>query len=83
MLAASWRCGAAVSDAGLRVLILLADGEAHTLQQVADGIGKCKRKTGGAILGCRAAGLVDAQEVTHPARFTITQAGLDALAEYR
>jgi hypothetical protein len=70
-----------LTDTGERVLRAMVGGQALTLEQVALAVGRCKRKTGAALLGCRVGGLVRALPSAHPARYQITPAGEAALAD--
>lgn len=63
------------------MLRALSDGAARTIPEIAEITRICQRKTRGALAGSIVAGLV-VEETTDARRFRITEAGLEALAEW-
>ena len=69
-----------MTDGGLAVLRVLAEGEARTASEIGSLAGMCERKTRGSLVGCLVGGLVE-EEISDARRWRITEQGLALLAE--
>jgi hypothetical protein len=68
-----------MSEAGHRLLQVLADGQPRTVRQLAQATHCCQRLTRATTQGCVVAGLCALVPDTAPVQVVITDAGLDAM----
>ena len=70
-----------MTEAGHRVLQVLADGQPRTVQELATATGRCQRLTRATTQGCVVAGLCEIVADAVPLAVRITDEGLAVLSE--